>query len=81
MIVRSVCGMVLWGEVLRATTPPFIRYVTFRNTHGITEGQIELEHFMALAALAPLRLARLTLPARAVLECQNSLRSLPTTRQ
>ena len=81
MIVRSVCGMVLWGEVLRATTPPFIRYVTFRNTHGITEGQIELEHFMALAALAPLRLARLTLPPRAVLECQNSLRSLPTTRQ
>ena len=73
--------MVLWGEVLRATTPPFIRYVTFRNTHGITEGQIELEHFMALAALAPLRLARLTLPPRAVMECQNSLRSLPTTRQ
>ena len=81
MIVRSVCGMVLCGEVLRATTPPFIRYVTFRNTHGITEGQIELEHFMALAALAPLRLARLTLPPRAVMECQNSLRSLPTTRQ
>ena len=81
MIVRSVCGMVLWGEVLRATTPPFIRYVTFRNTHGITEGQIELEHFMALAALAPLRFARLTLPPRAVLECQNSIRSLPTTRQ
>jgi hypothetical protein len=60
MIVRSVCGMVLWGEVLRATTPPFIRYVTFRNTHGITEGQIELEHFMKLDFILPLRLARLT---------------------
>ena len=61
MIVRSMCGMVLWSEVLRATTPPFIRYVTFRKTQGVTEGQIELEHFMALAALVPLRLARLTL--------------------
>lgn len=81
MIVRSMCGMVLWSEVLRATTPPFIRYVTFRNTQGVTEGQIELEHFMALAALVPLRLARLTLSPRAVMECQNSLRSLPTTRQ
>ena len=81
MIVRSVCGMVLWGEVLRATTPPFIRYVTFRNTQGVTEGQVELEHFMRLDFIVPLRLARLTLPPRAVMECQNSLRSLPTTRQ
>ena len=75
MIVRSVCGMVLWGEVLRATTPPFIRYVTFRNTHGITEGQIELDYFLALDFIKSLQLARITLPPKVVFSCQQRIQS------
>lgn len=67
--------MVLWGEVLRATTPPFIRYVTFRNTQGVTEGQVELEHFLALDFIKSLRLARITLPPNVVLSCQQRIHS------